>query len=260
MKIGRAATGLAAVVGLGWALADLGDPSLSIPWNSSGDLLWWLDETPPPVMAAALVRLAALVTCGYLGLVLGVALVAELAGWRGLAGVALRATPATLRRLLIGSTHLGLMAGVLLGSATTARATPASAADTPPAGLVPTSAPVVMTLLEPSRAVPSTTAMVELGPPATTPANPPPPAPVPTPPAGPVADDTTWVVRDGDSFWSIAEAVLLDHAEPAEPTERAIGRYWHQLIAANRSRLAAPDHPDLLLPGQSLTIPVPEGR
>ncbi|HEY8543828.1 MAG TPA: LysM domain-containing protein [Acidimicrobiales bacterium] len=95
--------------------------------------------------------------------------------------------------------------------------------------------------------VPDPTAATDVGPPAGT-----------TPPSGgePAAivvdDNEVWVVRTGDSFWSIAEDVV-----GVGPRTHA---YWEQLIAANRSRLAVPDQPDLLFPGQRLTLPPPVPR
>jgi nucleoid-associated protein YgaU len=60
------------------------------------------------------------------------------------------------------------------------------------------------------------------------------------------------VVEPGDSFWSIAEDVV------GGEREREVGRYWRTLVEANRSRLVDPANPDLLVPGQELTLPDPE--
>jgi nucleoid-associated protein YgaU len=67
-----------------------------------------------------------------------------------------------------------------------------------------------------------------------------------------VDDNEVWVVDAGDSFWSIAEDVV--------GLGRRTQAYWEQLIAANRHRLAVPDQPDLLFPGQRLTLPPPVPR
>lgn len=67
-----------------------------------------------------------------------------------------------------------------------------------------------------------------------------------------VDDNEVWVVDAGDSFWSIAEDVV--------GLGRRTQAYWEQLIAANRDRLAVPDQPDLLFPGQRLTLPPPVPR
>ena len=81
--------------------------------------------------------------------------------------------------------------------------------------------------------------------------------PVPTPspvPAGhvevriPDAPVTrTWTVAPGESFWSIAERTVADGAD--------VARYWRTLVDANRERLADPGNPDLLFPGQVLSLP-----
>jgi hypothetical protein len=61
-------------------------------------------------------------------------------------------------------------------------------------------------------------------------------------------------VAVGDSFWSIAAAVLRE-AEPGVPTEARIAAYWRTLVAANHDRLVVPGEPDLLHPGQRLRLP-----
>ncbi len=66
--------------------------------------------------------------------------------------------------------------------------------------------------------------------------------------------DATWRVEPGDHLWSIAARVVTDHLGGA-PDERRIAAYWLDLIAANRDRLVDPDNPDLILPGQRLSLP-----
>jgi nucleoid-associated protein YgaU len=68
--------------------------------------------------------------------------------------------------------------------------------------------------------------------------------------------DDDWVVESGDSFWSIAEEMLSDYQGPGQD-EVDVALYCRQLIAANRDRLATPDEPNLLFPGQVLTVPPP---
>lgn len=68
--------------------------------------------------------------------------------------------------------------------------------------------------------------------------------------------DETWTVDCGDHLWLIAEEVLTD-ATGSTPDDAVVTDYWLLLIAANQDRLVAPDNPDLLLPGQTLTIPAP---
>ncbi len=83
------------------------------------------------------------------------------------------------------------------------------------------------------------------------------PVPSAAPPA-PAIDPTAWVVEPGDSFWSIAaDVTAAPDGSPAD--ERTVTRYWHALIEANRSHLADPRNPDLLVPGQHLTVPPAAG-
>lgn len=80
-------------------------------------------------------------------------------------------------------------------------------------------------------------------------------APLPPPPASghvfvPQVDESvtrTWTVAPGESFWSIAERNAPDGAD--------VAMYWRTLIDANRDRLADPGNPDLLFPGQELSLP-----
>jgi nucleoid-associated protein YgaU len=57
----------------------------------------------------------------------------------------------------------------------------------------------------------------------------------------------TYVVREGDSLWSIAEHVL------STDDLRAIARFWPRIHRANRETIGA--DPSLILPGQVLSIP-----
>jgi nucleoid-associated protein YgaU len=81
--------------------------------------------------------------------------------------------------------------------------------------------------------------------------------PEPPPPtnARPAVDET-WTVEPGDSFWSIAQEVLIDNGL-AHPDDEEIADYWRRLVVANRDRLASPAHPDLLFPGQIMRLPAP---
>lgn len=74
--------------------------------------------------------------------------------------------------------------------------------------------------------------------------------PPPPPPGG------AWTVAPGDSLWSIAEAVMAG-PDGAPADERKVARYWRHLTDANRTGLVDPGNPDLLLPGQQLTLPPP---
>lgn len=80
-----------------------------------------------------------------------------------------------------------------------------------------------------------------------------PPAPAPAPPSSsrPIGEVE---VAPGDHFWQLAEAQLTQAwGRPATTTE--ISTYWHQLVEANRDRLAPPGHPDVIYPGQTFVTP-----
>jgi nucleoid-associated protein YgaU len=62
------------------------------------------------------------------------------------------------------------------------------------------------------------------------------------------AGGTTYVVRPGDCLWTIAEAHL-----PGGSGAAAVADAWPAWYAANRD-VVGPD-PNLLRPGQSLTVP-----
>lgn len=66
--------------------------------------------------------------------------------------------------------------------------------------------------------------------------------------------DDSWTVAPGESFWAIADEHLQDTWERAV-TEGEVAAYWKVLIDANVDRLVEPGNPDLLYPGQVLTLP-----
>jgi len=65
----------------------------------------------------------------------------------------------------------------------------------------------------------------------------------------PAAASQTYVVRTGDSLWSIAES----HPEPGTPA--SVHERWQAIWQANRDVVG--DDPDLILPGQALRLPGP---
>lgn len=66
----------------------------------------------------------------------------------------------------------------------------------------------------------------------------------------------TYVVQHGDHLWGIAEKAL-EEAWGHPPADAQIIPYWQQLIDANRAALVDPGNPDLILPGQTFTVPPP---
>ena len=82
------------------------------------------------------------------------------------------------------------------------------------------------------------------------------PAPVATAPATdeatapeplPRAEADSYRVRPGDSLWAIAARTLGDAPQDE------VDRYWRAIYAANRDLVG--DDPDLIFPGQTLTLP-----
>jgi hypothetical protein len=66
--------------------------------------------------------------------------------------------------------------------------------------------------------------------------------------------ELVWTVRPGDHLWGIADDVLC-RAWGRTPAVADVAAYWRGVVAANRSRLADPANPDLILPGDTLMLP-----
>jgi LysM repeat protein len=65
-----------------------------------------------------------------------------------------------------------------------------------------------------------------------------------------------YIVKSGDSFWSIAEVAMSAHlGRPASVSE--IGTYWRRVMSANNERLVHAGVPDLIYPGQDFVLPKP---
>ncbi|HET9608366.1 MAG TPA: LysM domain-containing protein [Acidimicrobiales bacterium] len=284
--------GLVAVTRL---LLAAGATSLAVPLASFDDLSAWASETPPVDMAMAVLRLAAIAGAVYLLAVTALATLAHLLRLRTAAAVVESISPCAVRRLVTGGSGIGLVVGGIVGGlptpslpvpASTATATPTAPTVPPPPAPAEAPPTASMTRLpgspvtpageqsgggpgpgtatmtrqdepppgsatmtrqdEPPRGSATMTRLGELG-----------PVPSATPPA-PAIDPTAWVVEPGDSFWSIAaDVTAAPDGSPAD--ERTVTRYWHALIEANRSHLADPRNPDLLVPGQHLTVPPAAG-
>jgi hypothetical protein len=101
------------------------------------------------------------------------------------------------------------------------------------------------TTLVPTTPAPTTPA------PAANPRPDPPPAAVTTPSELP----QHVVVRAGDSLWLIARASLTQ-VSGTRPDDTDVARYWHAVIAANRSTLRSGD-PGLIFPGEIIALPCP---
>lgn len=75
----------------------------------------------------------------------------------------------------------------------------------------------------------------------------------PDDPAAPAGDRAEWTVSPGDHLWGIAERHV--RAESPDAGDAEVAGYWSRLIEANRDRLVDRSDPDLILPGQRLTLP-----
>lgn len=75
-----------------------------------------------------------------------------------------------------------------------------------------------------------------------------------SPTSGPA--ESEWEVRPGDHLWSVAVRVLQS-AGTDPSSDGVVAEYWHRLIEANTDRFADPGNPDLIFPGQILTLPIP---
>ena len=63
----------------------------------------------------------------------------------------------------------------------------------------------------------------------------------------------------GESLWSISQDALA-RAWQREPTEVEVYDYWQRTMESNRQRLADPDNPDLIFPGDEVLLPAPLGE
>jgi hypothetical protein len=66
--------------------------------------------------------------------------------------------------------------------------------------------------------------------------------------------EAIWIVRPGDDLWSIASAHLT-RARGEPPALAELARYWWQVVQMNRAGLPNPEDPNLLLPGDRVTMP-----
>ncbi len=59
-----------------------------------------------------------------------------------------------------------------------------------------------------------------------------------------------WIVERGDHLWSIAQRTA-----PADASLTDVGKHWLAIIELNRSNLPDANNPDLIYPGDVITIP-----
>jgi hypothetical protein len=202
------------------------EPGAWAPWASSRDAL---------TIAFAVARLLTLGLAWYLLGATLIGAVARMARWRRMVAVADLLTVPAVRRLLQSALGLGLATAALTAGSQGATPTPQQpAAATLTMTAHDDAARLVMTPLSDAEE-----AMIPVA-----------DLPVPQP------ERQRWTAEQGDHFWSIAEHVLAD-AWDRPPTDTEIVGYWDQLITANADRLADPDNPDLIYPGQTFRVPPP---
>jgi hypothetical protein len=265
-----------AAVALGLrGLHALGAGPLGVPLSSADDLSAWLDRTPPELMAVAIVRLVALAAGWYLAACTLAFTLTRPVGRSRVASAAARATPAIVRRLVVGCGGLGLAAGTVVGALPSTMVAPAALAPRPAAASIVGAAqdtnPPTATMTRAARDI-STAVMTRLPTTRLTTQDTPtavmtrlpatdPPRASRSPPAPATGDSAatppSWTVEAGDSFWSIAADTLAEAGEAS--TDRRVIGYWRRLVEANRGRLLDPGNPDLLVPGQELVLPDPRG-
>ncbi len=220
------------LVGAIVTLHALGNGGLAAP--TVGRLSEWLAARDAAIAAFAVLRLVALVTAWYLFGATVVALGLRLVKAPQAAAVAVESTtPVFVRRLIRGATGL-VLAVTVSGSVGTAMAESRPVDE----------APVMMRRLpdvgNDTPHVPADPVTMRL---------------LPAPDDAVVAP-ATWTVEPGQHLWSVAETVLI-RAWTRPPTDREIDPYWRHLVERNRTRLADPQSPDLLFPGQILDVPLP---
>ena len=202
----------------------LASPALTTP----GAWPEWMAEQGPEAVVVSVLRLVALGGCWYLLAVTVIGIGARLIGSHPLVRATDALTVPAVRDLV------GWAVGISIVAATAVRASPAVAVNGPPPTIIMTRLPDATSVTDVIARAPAP-ALAE---PLTTP---------PTPPR-------TWVVRPGESFWSIASNVT-EREHGRSPSEREITAYWRALIDANRGTLADPDNVDLIFAGQVFRVP-----
>lgn len=242
--VGALAAVLAGALALG-ATAALEAPPLTHP----GELGDWAAARQPIEAAFAVLRVLVVALAAYLLLVTCLAVVLRL-GPSGRLVTALDVlTLPWVRRIVQGAVGVGLV-GASLAAVGSAAADPSAspsrtltAADARLAASAPAHPRVGDDLLV---RLPD----VEPGPPTMEQLD----GAVATPAVeAPVGEVT---LGAGDHLWSLAERALTE-AWGREPTDGELAPYWEQLVEVNRHRLADPANPDLVFPGQVVTVPVP---
>lgn len=213
---------VAAEVGALLALLRLDLPS--VDWSGPAA---WLDRVPPEDAVIALVRLAALLTAGYLVATTALYVFATLTRVPALIrGVRFLTLP-SVRRLVDG-----VMAAALVAAPASFSfgATPASAQ------AAPTAAHAYVPVVAGDTGIGDT------------------PTPAGESPASP--SESVYVVRSGDNLWAIAAQHLAAlRGEPADSISTAdVAEFWRALVELNAPSLAS-GNPDVIYAGETIRLP-----
>ena len=194
-------------------------------------------EVAPEVVIASVLRLAATAIAGYLLIIVVLDTVSHMRPFGWLTVAIAHITPRAIRQLM------GLTLSV--SALTSASIAPAMAARAHVVGLPQEirDAPIMHQLDGPTATSTSPLASATDAAGAAIPE-----AGVSAPEVA-TSTPSSWIVKPGDSFWVIAESLAPHEVDST----------WRRLIAANRDRLVDRDNPDLLLPGQTLVVPVSSG-
>lgn len=229
-----------AIGGVGAGLWVAGRALEGPPLRSWNAVSRWYEVVGPTVAAMAMLRMVGLGLAGWILLATTAELMAEILPRSGFRLVADLITPRSLQRMARGLAGLSLTAG--LTAAAPSAGTPAEPQD----GVA-----VVRLVSDPPPApaatpTPMGTATMRLVDPD--------PRPQVAPVSVAVTSPDVVVVEPGDSLWSIAEEAMRD-AGRVQPSDAMVARYWRQVIEANRAALVDPSNPDLIYPGQVITLP-----
>ena len=196
-------------------------------------LVWW-DSVGTASAAITIVHLFAIAGFAYVAVVVTLVAVADIFRLGALRHTVLRAATPRLRRTLTAG------AFVAVSAAAPAIADESSIIITDIGSAAPSITEIVLHDVGP---VPVPPTAVPFESPDTNPA---------TPPADFAALSTTdsWSVKPGDNLWAIAETVVAERS--GTQTRGSVAAYWGALLEANADRLV---DPDLIMPGQILTLP-----
>ncbi len=196
----------------------------------------WARGREPIGVAFAILRLVGLAVAWYLLGSTTIGILARALRWARLVDLADLLTVAWVRNLLQSALGLGLATAAVTGTTLGHRPVEIDR----PRATIAAAVPISSMQLEPE--------VTEALPPALVADS------LTLEPIAPQSSTDTYVVKPGDHFWTIAERVLAQSWGRAV-TEDEIMPFWQQLVEVNRSGLIDPGNPDLILPGQALTIP-----